>query len=895
MTRLGTTARVVLRHREVGLLVALLLLGALGALLRPDFFLGTQNLFNTARILARVGIIAVGMTFVIVNGDIDLSVGTVTSLLGGVFAVLVKREGWETWYAVLATLGLGAFIGLVNGLLVTKLRIPSFIATLGTLYLALGVNLGLTGAYGIVNFPLSSFYRLGEENPTLGGLPNQVLILLAITAIGGVVLWRTVFGYQVYATGGNRLAARLTGIPTDRVRIIPFVITGFCCAVTGLLGVAFTKTYSVSSGAGTELDVIAAVIVGGASIFGGRGSVLGSLLGGAVLGIIGNLMVIGIRVGDQLVRLPQTWLSIFTGLVILASILFDIWFREEQILARLVAHLRGHRLPARGEGGGGEGAGKGAVSGERRGARSILGQLVSAKEFSVFGGLLFLWLIGVALRPELFLLWDNFLNFIRSLAQIGIMVVGLAYVIINGDLDLSASAVFAATSGLFAVLVKIQGWDAWSAAAVAVGLGTLFGVINGLLVTKLRVPSFIATLGTLNLYRGIAVALAGGFQLVALPPSSFFLIGRDNPDLAKVPNQAIIMAVAALVGGFMLWRSYYGYQVYATGGNWRAARLTGIDVDWVRIQAFILSALCATLAGLINVAYQRSYSVTSGETLGLEAIAAVVIGASLIGGRGSVLGALLGAGVLVVIRMMVLSVFGEIAGDRVILWSAAFVGAAILLAVLIDIWLREEQLISRLVSRFLPHRAHSQELPPPSPPRWAQVLMPTNKTIIALERPHRSYRWPLAAVVVVALGAIAGREILRQHPVVVTESKTYNLIWTKGDAALTLLPNADVLAATDLKNVDPSQNYVFRVDIRLNPGEFLLALYSREPTPSSFITDFIVRTDARSYRRSVDPDGSPRYRGYMVVSSRMVPADKAIEFVYGDDTHILARKRLTLP
>jgi ribose transport system permease protein len=694
--------------RETAVFCALALLCLLGSLLRPDFFPTWVNGVSILQEMSQLGIVAIGMTFVINGGDIDLSVGSNLGLATAVFAVLTNFYHWNAWLVAVLVLILGSLIGLLNGFLVTKARMPAFIATLGMLFLARGFTLALSGGYNIAPLPPSSFYTLGQPNSSLGGLNNQVLIFLVVMILGSLVLWRTVFGYQIYAIGGNRQAATLAGINTDWVRMQAFTVCGCCASLAGLLNIAFLQNFSPTTGLAFELDVIAAVVVGGASIFGGRGSGIGAVLGAAILVIIRKILTVGIWLGGERPwRLLQTANPIFIGLAIVLAVLLDIWVREEHIFARLWARLHGRILPVRPTalaasvalGTGGRSVRHG-VEGKRW---TRWNRFLEQREIGGVILLVLLGTLGYSLRPDYFLQSTNIFNVLRDqIVEVGLIAVGMTFVIINKDIDLSVGSVLSLAAALWAVLVKTYGWNAWLSAGLALGVGGVAGFINGLLSTKGKLPAFIATLGMLHLARGVAASLAGGWQLTAFPPSSFFLIGRDNSALFGIPNQALILGVVLLLGGLALWRSPFGYQVYATGGEQRAAILAGVNVDKVRMRAFVLCSLLAALAGLISVAKLRSYAPQLGLGLELTVISGVIIGGtSIFGGRGSILGSLLGIFILGYLNSIITT--GVLVGGQIQSipqrWLQIIIGVVILGAILFDIWVRDERILQRLWSR----------------------------------------------------------------------------------------------------------------------------------------------------------------------------------------------------
>jgi ribose/xylose/arabinose/galactoside ABC-type transport system permease subunit len=270
--------------RQAGVLMALVLLVGVSAAL-SDRFLSLPNLLNVLRQVSIVGILAVGMTFVILTKGIDLSVG---SILG--VAVVILASVLETRsMAVAIPLGLAAatLLGLVNGLGVAFAGIPPFIMTLGMLSFARGIGFIFTGGTPIPILD-EGFYELG--NGYLLGLPNPTWIFAAVLLASWVVLSLTPFGRSVYAIGSNEDAARLSGVPVRAYTVLVYVISGI---VSGIAGLVYASQLSVGTpiaGQGYELDAIAAVVVGGTSLFGGRGSVGGTLIGTLIIGVLANIL-----------------------------------------------------------------------------------------------------------------------------------------------------------------------------------------------------------------------------------------------------------------------------------------------------------------------------------------------------------------------------------------------------------------------------------------------------------------------------------------------------------------------------------------------------------------------------------------------------------------------------
>lgn len=270
--------------RRVGVFSALILLVIAGSFL-SDRFLSVPNLLNILRQVAIVGILAIGMTFVILTKGIDLSVGSLLGISVVLYAGLLEGHSM----AVAIPLGLGAamLIGLVNGIGVAWAGIPPFIMTLGMLSFARGLAFIYTGGtpIPIIN---EGFYDLG--NGYIWGVPIPSLILLGVLAVSAVILSLTAFGRSVYAIGSNEEAARLSGVPVSRYKIAVYMISGL---VSGLAGLVYASQLSIGTpiaGQGYELDAIAAVVVGGTSLFGGKGSVGGTFLGTLIIGVLANIL-----------------------------------------------------------------------------------------------------------------------------------------------------------------------------------------------------------------------------------------------------------------------------------------------------------------------------------------------------------------------------------------------------------------------------------------------------------------------------------------------------------------------------------------------------------------------------------------------------------------------------
>lgn len=292
--------------RELGILLALLFLGACLAVFAPRF-IDQENLFNVLRQFSFIAIIAIGETFVIVAAGIDLSVGAVAGLAGVVCCALISG-GAGVVASVAAGLLTGVLCGLFNGLAAAFLKLPYFIVTLATMSLARGFVYVITQGRPIVNLS-PSFFILGQG--ALGPVPLPVVVMFVFVLVGYLLLNRTGFGRKVIALGGNEQVAVLTGLRVERIKIVVFAISGFCSAVAGILLASRLNSGQPTLASGYELDAIAAVVIGGTSLFGGNGSILGTLIGAALMGVMRNGLV--------LLNVSAYWQSVATGVVILLA------------------------------------------------------------------------------------------------------------------------------------------------------------------------------------------------------------------------------------------------------------------------------------------------------------------------------------------------------------------------------------------------------------------------------------------------------------------------------------------------------------------------------------------------------------------------------------------------
>ncbi|WP_027525963.1 ABC transporter permease [Bradyrhizobium sp. Ec3.3] len=282
-----------LRHETMLAVILLLALIVLGGL--NSRFLTLDNLLNQGRLTTEVGLIALPMTFIIITGGIDLSVGSIVGLCAILLGYSWKNFGFPLPLAICFSLLVGAAAGLLNGIVITRVKVPPLIMTIATLALYRGLAEGISQARSVRGYP-EWFYFIGQEN--LFGVPAQLWLLLIAIVVSAIVLDRTTFGRTLYAIGNNETAARFSGLPVDRVKLIIYTLSGLMAGLSACVLVSRVTTTRSDMGIGYELDVIAAVVLGGTSIFGGVGTIWGTVVGLAMIQLLKNgLALTGVK-GD---------------------------------------------------------------------------------------------------------------------------------------------------------------------------------------------------------------------------------------------------------------------------------------------------------------------------------------------------------------------------------------------------------------------------------------------------------------------------------------------------------------------------------------------------------------------------------------------------------------------
>lgn len=323
----GQIARGVIRTNEFAMLM-ILIVGCILVTLKNPHFLAVSNIGTLGRDIAMIGIVAVGETFVILLGGIDLSVGSIYGLSGvlvAFFCVVPYPEqqiatlGLPTPIAIIITIAICVVIGIVHGLFVSKFKMHGFLITLVTLGLARGLAIAITTGYPITGIPpdVTDFAQ-----GSLLNIPIPFIVFMVVALIAVVLTRFTYIGRQIYAVGGNTEAARLSGVRVDRRIILCYAISTGCAAIVGIIGAGRLTEGHPSAGDGTELIAIAACVLGGISLMGGQGSIMGAFIGAMVIGVLSNAMII--------LKVSPYWQQVVLGIILLIAITFDMWRRRRR-------------------------------------------------------------------------------------------------------------------------------------------------------------------------------------------------------------------------------------------------------------------------------------------------------------------------------------------------------------------------------------------------------------------------------------------------------------------------------------------------------------------------------------------------------------------------------------
>ncbi len=290
-------------------------------------FLQTDNMVSILQATAVNGVLAIACTFVIITAGIDLSVGTLMTFCAVMAGVFLTYWGLPIYVGVLAAIAFGALSGFTSGVLIAKLKIPPFIATLGMMMLLKGLSLVISGTKPIYFNDTPEMPMISQESligyfiPALP-IPNAVLILFVVAALSSLVLNKTMLGRYTFALGSNEEAVRLSGVNVDFWKIVVYTVSGAICGIAGLLIASRLNSAQPALGQGYELDAIAAVVIGGTSLSGGTGTILGTIIGAFIMSVLTN--------GLRIMSVAQEWQTVVTGVIIILAVYIDILRRKRQ-------------------------------------------------------------------------------------------------------------------------------------------------------------------------------------------------------------------------------------------------------------------------------------------------------------------------------------------------------------------------------------------------------------------------------------------------------------------------------------------------------------------------------------------------------------------------------------
>ncbi len=278
------------------------------------YFMSFGNLMTVILQTSVIGILAIGVTFVIVAAGIDLSLGAVLAFSGMVIAK-AAAGGLPVWFAVLCGVAVGTALGIANGVLVARLALPPFIATLGTMMVARGLTLVISEARPVYFLQVPTF-KLISQGSLFGAVPYPIIYLVALALVASFVLRRLAIGRYIYGLGSNEAAVRLSGVNVDRVKIFTYGACGLLAGVAGVVLTARLNSAQPAAGMSYELDAIAAAVIGGTSLSGGEGTILGTMIGALIMGVLKN--------GLNLMNVSQFWQQVAMGIVVIGAVYLDI-------------------------------------------------------------------------------------------------------------------------------------------------------------------------------------------------------------------------------------------------------------------------------------------------------------------------------------------------------------------------------------------------------------------------------------------------------------------------------------------------------------------------------------------------------------------------------------------
>jgi rhamnose transport system permease protein len=648
--------RALFNHQEMVLAVAFVLVLIGVTLLNPGF-IAPGNLVDILYNSSYIAVAVVGMTMIILCGHIDISIGAAAGVCVSI-AGKMATAGVPLWIVFPVTILAGGLIGVINGSLVAYGRIPAIVTTLGMASILKGGLILVTGGKWIYGVPPGFSISRGA----FLGIPIPICAMLLFGC--GVSFWLryTAGGRQIYAVGGNAEAARLSGVSDRRVTMRVFVLNGLLVGIAAIVYATNFTSIQANAVPGFELTVITAAVVGGVSIMGGAGTVIGAIMGAILLQTIGTALVF--------MHIRAEWFQTVQGGLILLTILLDVFRRRQTVGTGIVT----------GSGGGVQGA-----------SPQFLRLPWLTVQEAVLLGLLLVAVFVLSFMSDRFLTVTNLLNQTRFLSEVALIAVPMTIIIILGGIDLSVGSMMAISAVMMGFSWQVLGIPLWLAVFVAIGTGALAGYLNGLIIVHLNVPPLIVTLATLAIYRGLSYGISQSRSFNGFPDWFAFW---GSGEILGMPVQLYILAVVLIVSSIILAATPLGRSIYAIGNNETAARFAGLRVGSIKILAYTMSGLMAGLAGFIFTSRVTSTRADAATGLELDVIAAVVFGGtSIFGGRGTILGTALGVLTIQLLKngLQLTGVRGE--------GTVILIGSVLIVSILLNQTLEKVALLGRRLAK----------------------------------------------------------------------------------------------------------------------------------------------------------------------------------------------------
>lgn len=641
-------------HQEMVLAIAFVLVLIGVTFLNPGF-IAPGNLIDILYNSSYIAVAVVGMTMIILCGHIDISIGAAAGVCVSVAGKLATA-GVPLWIVFPVTILTGGLIGMTNGALVAYGRIPAIVATLGMASILKGGLILVTGGKWIYGVPPGFSISRGA----FLGIPIPICAMLFFGAAISFWLRYTAGGRRLYAVGGNAEAARLSGISDRSVTMQVFIMNGLLVGIAAIVYATNFTSIQANAVPGLELTVITAAVVGGVSIMGGAGTVIGAIMGAILLQTIGTALVF--------MHIRAEWFQTVQGGLILLTILLDVFRRRQTVGTGIVT----------GSGGGVQGA-----------SPQFLRLSWLTVQEAVLFGILLVAIFVLSFTSDRFLTATNLLNQTRFMSEVALIAVPMTIIIILGGIDLSVGSIMAFSAVVLGLSWQVLGVPLWLAVFVGIGVGALAGYLNGLIIVYLGVPPLIVTLATLAIFRGLSFGISQSRSFNGFPDSFGFW---GSGEILGIPVQLYILLIVLVISAVILAATPLGRSIYAIGNNETAARFAGLRVGSIKILAYTMSGLMAGVAGFIFTSRVTSTRADAATGLELDVIAAVVFGGtSIFGGRGTILGTALGVVTIQLLRngLQLTGVRGE--------GTVILIGSVLIVSILLNQLLEKTTLFERRV------------------------------------------------------------------------------------------------------------------------------------------------------------------------------------------------------